>query len=65
MSVVRCDALDSTSCTGLDLPDLGGPNERNDLGESSGEIEDKSTMWMGGTVTSSYETGTVVTTGHR
>ena len=30
-----------------------------------GEIEDKTTMWMGGTVTSSYETGTVVTTGHR
>ena len=61
----RCDALDPSSCVALDLPDLSGPNAKTDLGESSGDIEDKSTMWMGGTVTSSYETGAVVTSGHR
>ncbi|KAI6658509.1 Integrin alpha [Oopsacas minuta] len=61
----RCEALNSSSCVELNLPGVAGPNAISDQGEASDEIEDKANMWMGGTVTSNYYTGTVVTSGHR
>ena len=62
----RCDVLDPDSCIALDLPGLDTANEVSEISETGGgDIEDKANMWMGGTVTSSYDTGVVVTSGHR
>ncbi|KAI6658508.1 Integrin alpha [Oopsacas minuta] len=58
----RCEPLDPTSCTPLNLPGLSGANNI----DSSGNLEEvKDNMWMGATITSSYVTGTIATCGHR
>ena len=65
LCVFRCNALDPASCTPLSLTGLSDPNLSQQFGDVTSELEDKATMWMGGTVVSSYQNGEVLTCGHR